>query len=267
MQYERLTYFDIEQIKSLQPDGWPDITEAFRFYCNYDYCNPIKVSLDKKIIGIGNSIMFDKSAWLAHIIVGNDFRNQGIGFKIVDLLQNDIKEKGIDTSLLIATELGEPVYMKAGFRKVSDYRYFKKENDLIKKNFSKNIHPYNPDFYTDIIQLDNYILGENRERLLKNYLNESFVFLKNNEIKGLFIPNLGEGLIYSLTPEAGKELMRFKYSSVDKATIPGENLYGIEFLKESGFVETSTKGKRMICGHDIEWKPTMIYSRIGGNFG
>jgi hypothetical protein len=267
MQYGILTYLDIEQIKSLQPDGWPDISDAFRFYCNNNYCNPIKVSLDEKIVGIGNSIMFDKTAWLAHIIVSNDFRNQGIGYKIVDFLQNDIKEKGIDTSLLIATELGEPVYKKAGFRKVSDYRYFKKENDLIKKEFSKNIQPYKAAFYKDLIQLDNYVSGENRERLLKNYLNESFVFADNNVIQGLFIPNLGEGPIYALTTDAGKELMRFKYSSVDKAAIPNENQTGIEFLKELGFIETNMIGKRMIFGQDIEWKPTMIYSRIGGNFG
>ena len=37
MQYDKLTYLDIEQIKSLQPDGWPDITDAFRFYFDNDY--------------------------------------------------------------------------------------------------------------------------------------------------------------------------------------------------------------------------------------
>ena len=169
--------------------------------------------------------------------------------------------------MLIATELGEPVYKKAGFRKISDYIYFKKENDLINKEFSKNIQPYKSVFYNDSIQLDKYVSGENRERLLKNHLNESFVFVDNNVIQGLYIPNLGEGPIYALTLNAGKELMRFKYSSVDKATIPSENQIGIEFLKEFGFKETNTTGKRMILGQDIEWNPTMIYSRIGGNFG
>jgi hypothetical protein len=69
------------------------------------------------------------------------------------------------------------------------------------------------------------------------------------------------------TTEAGRELMRFKYSTVDKATIPGENQAGIEFIKEFGFVETNTTGKRMILGKNIAWKPEMFYSRIGGNFG
>lgn len=268
MYYAKLTYYDIEQIKSLQPDGWSDISEAYKFYCKNDYCNPIKVTLDGKIIGIGSSIMFDKTAWLGHIIVDIDYRNQGIGSKIVDLLQNGIKEKGIETTLLIATELGEPVYKKAGFRKVSDYKFFKKENNCIEKKFSKNILPYNKTFYEALIQFDRYVSGENRERLLKEFIETSYVYIDDNKnIQGFFIPNLGEGPIYALTPEAGKELMRFKYSSVDKATIPSENYTAIEFIKELGFIETTTKAIRMIFGRDIEWKPTMIYSRAAGNFG
>lgn len=267
MQFDRLTYSDIEQIKSLQPDGWPDITEAFRFYCDSDFCHPIKVTMNNCIVGIGNSIMCDKTAWLAHVIVSNGYRNLGIGYKIVDFLQNKIKEKGIDTSLLIATELGEPVYKKAGFRKVSDYKYFIKEDGLIKDEFSRNIQPYRDEFYNDIIQLDSYVSGENRERLLKDHVGKSFIFVEKNIVKGFYIPNLGEGPIFALTIDAGRELMRFKYAKVDKATIPGENLAGIEIIKELGFKETNSTGKRMMCGPGIEWKPTMIYSRIGGNFG
>jgi GNAT superfamily N-acetyltransferase len=267
MQYDKLTFCDIDKISCLQPEGWPDITDAFRFYCNHDFCNPIKMTIDSEIVGIGNSILFDKTAWLAHIIVYSGYRNRGIGYTIVDYLIEDIKTRGIETSLLIATELGEPVYVKAGFRKVSDYLYFKREFPHIGKQFSDNIQPFKDDFYNDIIQLDTYISGENRESLLKSYLNKSFVFISNKVVNGFYIPSLGEGSIFAATIDAGRELMRFKYSTVDKATIPSENQVGIEFIKEFGFIETNTIGKRMIFGKDIEWKPEMIYSRIGGNFG
>jgi len=225
------------------------------------------MTIDNDIVGIGNSIFFDNTAWLAHIIVNTDCRNRGIGYKIVDSLLKDIKTRGIETSLLIATELGESVYIKTGFRKVSDYCYFKREYPYRDKQFSDDIQLYKDDFYNDIIQLDTFISGENREKLLKNYLNKSFVFISNKVVNGFYIPGLGEGPIFAATEAAGRELMRFKYSTVDKATIPGENQVGIEFIKEFGFIETNTTGKRMILGKDIEWKPKMIYSRIGGNFG
>jgi hypothetical protein len=267
MQIEKLTHSEIEKIRNLQPDGWSDITGAFQFYTNNDYCNPIKVLIDNKIVGIGNSILFDNSAWLSHIIVDKDYRNCGIGLGIVDFLLKDIKTKNIETSLLIATELGEPVYVKAGFRKVSDYRFFKKEGTLEGKEFSDKIEPFRDDFYKEIIRLDTYISGENREKLLKTYIDEAFVFIENEMITGYYIPGLGEGPIFAITEEAARELMRLKYSTTDKATIPGENQTGIEIMHQLGFVETGIKGKRMIFGKDIAWKPEMIYSRIGGNLG
>ncbi|OFX90089.1 MAG: hypothetical protein A2W99_17335 [Bacteroidetes bacterium GWF2_33_16] len=267
MQYDKLTYSEIDKIGYLQPEGWPDITDVFRFYCSCDFCNPIKITIDSKIVGIGCSIFFDKTAWLAHIIVNPEFRKRGIGYKIVDYLLNDIKKRGIETSLLIATELGEPLYLKSGFRLVSNYRYFKRNSSKIDNQFTSKIQPYKAGFYSDIIKLDKYISGENRENLLKGYLIKSFVHINNNVIDGFYIPDLGEGPIFAITIDAGKELMRFKYSTIDKATLPDENQAGIEFIKELGFIETNTIGKRMILGSDIEWKPEMIYSRIGGNFG
>lgn len=267
MQCEKLTHSEIDRISYLQPEGWPDIKDAFRFYCSSDFCNPIKITLDTQIVGIGNSIMFDKTAWLAHIIVSPDYRKQGIGFRMVNSLLSDIKTRGIETALLLATELGEPVYLKSGFRKVSDYSFFKREAVNAEKYYTNKIHSYKLDYYNDIIRLDIYISGENREKLIKDYLRESFVYISNGTINGFYIPNLGEGPVFALTKDAGKELMRFKYSTINKAAIPGENKAGIDFLKELGFAGTNTVGKRMIWGYDTEWKPEMVYSRIGGNLG
>jgi N-acetylglutamate synthase-like GNAT family acetyltransferase len=267
MQLEKLTCANIENIRHLQPNGWPDITKAFTFYTANEFCNPIKVSVAGKIIGIGCSISFEKTAWLAHIIVSDDYRNQGVGSAIVDELLNNSKTKGIETVLLVATELGEPVYTKAGFSKVSEYRYFRKEKMLPKNVISDKIQPYKKEFHKDIIQLDRCISGENREKLLEIYLGKSFVFIDNNVVCGYFMPDLGEGPVLACTIEAGIELMRFRYSDFERATIPEENKTGIEFLHRIGFVETETKGTRMILGKEVQWKPEMIYSRIGGNFG
>ncbi len=61
-----------------------------------------------------------------------------------------------------------------------------------------------------------------------------------------------EGLILADTIEDGIELMKVKYSKIDKAVISSENTAGIEFLKQNGFVEIQTKGTRMILGKDVD---------------
>jgi hypothetical protein len=118
-----------------------------------------------------------------------------------------------------------------------------------------------------IIKLDQLISGENREKLIKQYLDNSRIYIENNEVKGYYLPDLEEGLIFADIDKAGLELMKIKYSLVDKAVLPSDNVVGIEFLKRNGFAETDTKGTRMILGSDIDWKPDKIFSRIGGNYG
>ena len=267
MQYNKFTSSDFAHIGHLQPVGWPDITGAFRFYTDSDFCHPVKVSVDNKIIGIGCSIVFDTTAWLAHIIVDEKFRNQGVGSAITECLLDVNRSKGIGTILLIATPLGEPVYLKAGFRTVSEYHYFKREAPPAGKKQSPKVQPYTKDLYPEIIKLDALVTGEQRVNLLHPYLDQSFVFIDGGTVCGFYIPDLEEGPICAKTIEAGRTLMKFKYSRVEKAAIAAENLAGINCLHELGFVRMETKGKRMILGKDIAWKPEMIYSRTGGNFG
>ena len=163
--------------------------------------------------------------------------------------------------------MGIPVYLKLGFREVSDYVYFTRKSSDTVKYHSNNIHPYKDEFYSDIIELDTYISGENRERLIKNYLKNSYVFIRNKIIEGFYIPDLGDGAVFALTLNTGIKLMRFKYSKVDKASIPAKNLDGIKFIKQLGFTKAEKYRKRMMLGQDIEWKPQMIYNISGGNFG
>lgn len=267
MQIIEITYDDISSIRDLQPEGWPDITETIKNYIDFPFCRPIKVILENRIVGIGASIMFQNTGWLAHIIVHKDYRNRGIGFHIVQNLLQELSKNGVHTVLLIATELGEPVYIKSGFKIISDYIYLKREFPWIKKPVSQKIVPYKDSYYEDIIKLDKKISGENRAPLIKMYLDNSLVYLDNKKIKGLYLPDLGEGLIIADVPLAGLALMKVKYSNAEVAVIPCENKVGIDFLKKNGFVVCGIKGKRMLFGKKLNWNPEGIYSRIGGNYG
>lgn len=267
MDIKKVTYTDLNQIKKLQPDGWPDISLDFIRYINYDFCEPIKVTIENDIVGVGCSIIFKDSAWIAHIIVDSRQRNKGIGFQIVDFLIKSLNEKTVSSISLIATSLGEPVYKKAGFKFVSDYIYLNRKSDWRNKEISKNIILYSSNFYSQLIELDGKLTGENRENLIQKHLDNCLIYIDNETVIGYYLPFLGEGAIYAQEKSVGLELMNIKYSIVDKAVIPSENEIGIEYLKQNGFFESDTKGKRMILGENINWKPNCIFSRIGGNYG
>jgi N-acetylglutamate synthase-like GNAT family acetyltransferase len=267
MNFETVGYNDLNEIRNLQPAGWPDIVPEFEFYIDSKYCHPILTRADTKIVGIGALIIFDKTCWMAHVIVDEVYRKRGVGYKIVEELLDQLHNYSIDTCLLIATELGKPTYQKVGFRIVSEYYYLNREKQWPNFTIPKNVTSFKEDYYSMIICLDKKISGENREALLSEHIKNSTVYIEDNIIKGYYLPGLEEGLILADTIEAGIELMKVKYSKIDKAVIPSENTAGIEFLKQNGFVEIRTKGTRMILGKDIDWKPEKIFSRIGGNFG
>ena len=266
MTLEPIVFNDLDEIRNLQPNDWGDIIPDIEFYLKSTFCYPIKATIDSKIAGIGTLIIFENTSWIAHIIVGRNYRNKGIGSQIVNELLKKTKEDAIETCSLIATDLGKPVYLKAGFRIETEYTFLKREKQWINGPVSKNVIPFKEKYRTAIYELDKAISGEKRELLLKDYLANSVLYIENENVAGYYLPDLKEGLIFADTNEAGLELMKLKYSTVDKAVIPIENVIGLEFLKQQGFIETS-KGTRMVFGKDLSWNPSKMYSRIGGNFG
>ena len=268
IQFETITYNDLPELRTLQPEGWADIIPDIEFYLEQPFCNPVKASVDGRIAGIGTAIIFDHTAWIAHIIVGTAYRNKGIGGQVVNHLLETLRNDSIATCSLIATELGKPVYVKAGYNTVCKYLFFERAEPWIDIPVSGNVVAFKEKYRSRIYELDKKISGENREKLLAGLLESSIVYADNNDyVLGYYLPALKEGLIFAETNEAGLELMKLKYSTVDKAILPSGNVIACEFLTQHGFVQTSAKGTRMILGKGLDWKPEMVYSRIGGNLG
>jgi GNAT superfamily N-acetyltransferase len=267
MNIEPVALNDLKDIGPLQPDGWSDIIPNIAFYVASDFCNPIKMTVDNRLAGIGASIHFKDTAWLAHIIVDPGFRNRGIGYKIVERLLQNLEKSRITTCLLTATELGKPVYIRAGFREIAEYKFLDREKPWQEVPVSSNITDFKEEFRHNLYEMDRKATGEEREKFLSPFLKTARLFVKDSKMTGFLIPGLQEGLIIAENEEAGIALMTAKYAIADKAVLPEDNKAGIGFLLNCGFCDTGKTGTRMIRGADIPWKPEMIYSRIGGNVG
>lgn len=261
---EKLSDKEAESLKKLQPEGWGDIVPVFMYYASKQFCTPIKVFMGEDIIGVGTAIVFGKTAWLAHIIVRQDHRNRGLGKEIVRKLLEITNTSKCDTVSLIATELGCPVYEKAGFRVQTEYVFFDLENEEDIK--AEYIEPLTPENVLLVMKMDEKISGEKRSCILSDKINDGFVYKKNAKIQGFFLPKMGEGLIIAENAEAGIELMKKKQTMKNKAVLPSDNLEGIKFLKSIGCAEKK-RAKRMILGKEFPWQPDKLYGRIGGNFG
>jgi len=261
-----LTHADVNQITDLLPPGWDTALPSISFYTTSDFCFPMKLTRENKVIGTGTAIIHNDVAWLAHIIVHPDHRNQGIGQMITKALIEIANMKCCTTIYLLATELGEPVYSKLGFEPETEYLLFKGEVQTDIYLISKHIAACTPDFKKQISLLDRQVSGEDRMFHLEPHLVSGFVYLEENKVIGYYLPGLGDGLIIASTITAGQELMRMRLMTKDFAVFPIDNVFATEFVQHAHFKEIRRQ-KRMRLGMKRQWEPSMIYNRIGGNLG
>lgn len=265
MNIEKISEKDIEEINKLSPDNWAHIGPIIELYLKFDFCHSIKITENDEIIGIGTAILYKDTSWIAHLIVKHNHRNKGIGTKILNYLCDYIKNNGYKTILLFATDMGYPLYKKYGFELQTEYIQYEKIVDA-EYDVCSNIKNIEKDDYEIIYKMDRIITGEDRKVLLKNYINDGFVYKKDNQIIGYYLCNLGNGLIIAENEEAGLALLKLRISNNQQAFIPIKNITGNNYFKENNFKEIK-KLIRMIYGDKIECIDEKIYNRIGGNFG
>ncbi len=83
------------------------------------------LAINEKVVGCATMCYIDmmptfshptgKRAHLMNVYTNPQYRRQGIAFKMLGLLINDAKEKGVTEISLDATELGRDLYKKHGF--------------------------------------------------------------------------------------------------------------------------------------------------------
>ncbi len=265
MQILPLNQTDLDSLPQIQPQDWNDIRIPISSYIEPEYIFPFKAVIDNVLVGTGTAILHEKTGWLATIVTHSEYRNQGIGKAITEHLLTILQSHQCEFIYLIATALGEPVYKKVGFITESLYDFYKDIN-LENLIISENVSPYLSVYKQAIFDLDKPISGEDRSQHLETFLTESYLYLQNEKVEGVYFPTFGDGLIVANTPEAGVELMKKRFRKFNMASFPQENIAAHNFMESLGYAPVNTHA-RMHFLKPMPWKPTGLYNRVGGNVG
>lgn len=265
MQIQPIISSDLKLLKPFQPAEWGDIYPSLEYYTQHDFCYPIKIIENGSIIGIGCTILFEDTAWLAHIITHPDHRIKGVGTFITQTLIDRIPTES-ETIYLIATDMGEPVYTKLGFETETEYAFLKGGSIEGDVEISPNIILYENKYRNEILELDRLISGEGRLKLFEKDLPNARLYISNNKLEGFYMPALREGFIAALCPEAGIELLKLRLKIQEVCILPIENKTAIEFLETHSYT-IFRKPKRMRLGKERLRQAINIYNRISGQFG
>ncbi len=237
---------DLDLLPQIQPADWTDIRIPISSYLEPDYIFPFKAVIDDVLVGTGTAILHEKTGWLATIVTHNEYRNQGIGRQITEHLLTFLQSQNCEYIYLIATALGEPVYTKVGFITESRYDFYKDIN-LENLSLSENITVYKSVYKQAIFDLDRIISGEDRSQHLEMPLPDSFIYLENKKVEGVYFPSFGDGLIVAKTETAGLELMKKRFQKFNIACFPEENKTAHDFMLSAGY-KPVTNPTRMYFG-------------------
>jgi len=266
--FSPLTLLDIEKVQELQPDGWVDFNPYLHYYIQRPFCHPWKAELEGMIVGLGVHNYHADTAWLSHIIVHKGQRGKGIGGAITKWLVDGVDKAKYETTSLIATELGEPVYAKLGFQIQPEGAHLMYRGGTLASlgAESEYLRPFSDDMFAAILALDALASGESRRERLAEYLPSAICYYQGGLLEGYYLPNMVEGHIVARTERAGLALLALRLQTEEVAVVPKGNAAAIDFLQAHGYVQFRCLN-RMSIGAPIAYKPQMIFQRVGGQVG
>lgn len=267
MQVETVEIADLPIIEQLQPSDWKGVVEHFRYYITHDNCVPLKLTEDGIVKAVGALIYHQDSAWLAQIIVDPTYRGNGIGRVITQALIDKVDPEYFSSIFLMSTELGYPIYQKLGFEEEGKQLFYISDNKVIEQERHPSIQDIHPSDYPQVFDLDNQAYGEKRTYRLLQGIESAMVFKNSdNKVEGVYFPDLLEGPVLALTPEAGKALMIERMKSHTIAIVPENNLDAIAVLEAYNW-KVFRSARRMRLGTKRIWRAGLIYNRFSGQIG
>lgn len=260
---------DIPRLAGFPPPEWQfDAVRFLDLHAGFPYFHAIVAERGGALAGMANALLFGASAWLGNIIVLPQHRRLGIGAALTARLVEICALRGCAHRLLIATELGRPVYESLGFRQSGEYLFLKPGRAVAPPDPGQ-LRAAVPGDLAAIAALDRRATAEDRRAMLERSLDGGMVHWAGDPgaVDGFFLPALGQGPVVADDADAGGALLRLKHSGKDSAAcLPAGNRGGIERLQDLGFVEDH-RAPRMALGPDVAWDQTMIYARGAGYCG
>lgn len=258
---------ELGQLDDIAPAEWnTNVGATFRLHYGRPYFYCIGAIQQGQVIGCANGLLHGKTGWLGNIIVRPGWRGQGLGSALTASLIAFFKARGCNSLLLVATEMGESIYRKAGFEVSSLYLFLKNDQTAHLKTV-RGVRPLESDDIPAVLEIDRQITGEERAEFLEQFLAGGMLYEGGQGVEGFLLPRLANGLILACSEAAGLALLRFKMSrGSPTVVVPEANSTALGLLRRSGYRVTA-RAPRMFLGKEVNWRPEGVYSRAAGYCG
>lgn len=265
-----MTEADVEPTTAAILDGgWGDRFASLGFYVAHPRTHPVVAEIDGTIVGTSTAIHNGSVGWIGLVFVSPSVRGHGLGRKLTDVALERLRALGCRSILLVATELGRPIYDRLGFVEVGKYLTLRGPN-LADRPSDPRLRALNEHDLNAASQLDALATAEDRSSTI-HALRTGWVIHDGGTVQGYAVrtpwgygpaiasqPGYGALLVDALRAQSEEPLLHL--------TIPAENGAALAYLREAGFEEQSHH-PRLLLGDSVPWRPAMVWSIFGFAMG
>lgn len=251
----------------------------FDFAVRHANADPIVAAVDGQLVGTGVGTANGRVGWVGTIFVDRSQRGRGLGRALTEAVIERLDARGCTTLLLVATELGRPVYTRLGFAEHGWYQTFEADGLAAGAQAADPaIGPLSSDHLPAMAELDALATGEDRSLLLADVLaaagsEPGWALAGASGGLGAFLvrPPWGGGATIARSVANAMALLEHRRRLAGperrvRAGVLAANADGAAGLRAAGWSE-GWRAIRMIRGEPLSWRPEMIWGQFSFALG
>jgi GNAT superfamily N-acetyltransferase len=264
-------------------DHWGERRSWFDFVVGHAACRPlVAVDDDGRQLGSAVATVNGPVAWIGTIWVVPDRRREGIGERLTAAVLDVAEDAGCRTSVLVATEVGRPLYEKLGFELQTSIVVVEAPGTgadasgvAVAAPPDPRVRPFRPDDLDAMARLDLAATGEDRRHLLRAFATGASATVHDDPVSGIggFVVRAtwGGGATIAPDPDVALALLeaRRRRTGADRhvrAGVLAENTTGIARLVQAGWTE-AWRAPRLVRGDPLSWQPEAIWGQFNHAVG
>jgi GNAT superfamily N-acetyltransferase len=220
-----------------------------------------------RVVATSVATRYARSGWIGHVFVRPQLRGHGLGTRMTSVALDVLQRAGCESILLVATDLGRPIYERMGFQVESHYHEMR--GPALPS--TAELAPYRPLLPSDgtaLAAFDRQVSGDDRGSILLRFQDFAWGRSTNGSLAGAAVPLPWGGAWAALMPgtveaqtAAFVRLLRTVGSIGPEVVLypPDENRQALDLLRDNGFEELRTV-PRMVLGKRSEWQPAAVWN-------
>jgi predicted N-acetyltransferase YhbS len=253
---------------------WGDRRSYLDFATRHPETHPFVAEADDEVVGTGVLSVNGSVGWIGTIWVEPAWRRGGVGMALTQATIDMAESAGCRTLLLVATDVGRPLYEKIGFEVQTWYRILEAPG-LGDEPVDPRIRQFEAADLSAMAELSTLATGEDRTHLLKAFASPTTAncLIRDDGELGGFVVRAPWGGGSTIAPrlEDAEAILHARRVGRGpehriRAGLVVENAAGLERLLATGWTD-SWGAPRLIRGDPLQWQPEAIWGQFNHALG